>query len=157
MFGLMFFPDRARGFAELARVLRPGGIAVVSSWAPGDESTLMTLLFDAFRGEIPGFPPLQRNPSSLENPEVFAAELRAAGFGDITVQSHTAEFTYESADHLWHSMTHGNAPLRLTRARTPEQVWRAQETTMRAYLHEHYRPGSPLHTTAWLGSGRVPA
>src|SRR5688572_30595973 len=34
MFGLMFFPDRARGFAELLRVLKPGGVAVVSSWAP---------------------------------------------------------------------------------------------------------------------------
>ena len=35
MFGLMFFPDRAKGFAELFRVLRPGATAVVSSWAPG--------------------------------------------------------------------------------------------------------------------------
>jgi ubiquinone/menaquinone biosynthesis C-methylase UbiE len=33
-FGLMFFPDRARGFGELLRVLRPGAQAVVSSWAP---------------------------------------------------------------------------------------------------------------------------
>src|SRR5262245_7747216 len=32
LFGLMFFPDRARGFAELRRVLVPGGRAVVSSW-----------------------------------------------------------------------------------------------------------------------------
>ena len=31
MFGLMFFPDRAKGFRELCRVLVPGGRAVVSS------------------------------------------------------------------------------------------------------------------------------
>ncbi|WP_245664735.1 class I SAM-dependent methyltransferase [Nocardia grenadensis] len=43
MFGLMFFPDRARGFAELFRVLRPGGVAVVSSWAPADRSTWMQM------------------------------------------------------------------------------------------------------------------
>src|SRR6185436_8525892 len=34
MFGLMFFPDRARGFAELRRCLKDGGVAVVSSWLP---------------------------------------------------------------------------------------------------------------------------
>ncbi|MGX1811685.1 class I SAM-dependent methyltransferase [Nocardia sp. NPDC055321] len=156
LFGLMFFPDRAKGFAELARVLRPGGIAVVSSWAPGDESSLMTLLFDAFQAGIPDFPPLRRNPSSLENPEVFAAELHAAGFAEVSVQAHTAEFTYDSAEQLWHKMTYGNAPLRLTRARTPAAVWAAQERTMIEYLAEHYRPGTPLATTAWLGSGRKP-
>jgi len=32
MFGLMFFPDRIQGFRELYRTLRPGGVAVISSW-----------------------------------------------------------------------------------------------------------------------------
>ena len=41
MFGLMFFPDRRKGFAELCRVLGPGGQALVSSWAPAEQSPLM--------------------------------------------------------------------------------------------------------------------
>ena len=34
MFGLIFFEDRAAGFAGLHRALVPGGTAVVSAWPP---------------------------------------------------------------------------------------------------------------------------
>jgi ubiquinone/menaquinone biosynthesis C-methylase UbiE len=39
MFGLMFFPERILGFRELLRVLLPGGVAVVGSWAAEDGDT----------------------------------------------------------------------------------------------------------------------
>ncbi len=38
MFGLMFFPDRQKGYAEIYRTLKPGGRVVISSWAPVSES-----------------------------------------------------------------------------------------------------------------------
>src|SRR5437763_1678380 len=56
MFGLMFFPDRAKGFAELRRVLAPGARAVVASWIPIDEIPLMKAMFAAVYGAL-GKPP----------------------------------------------------------------------------------------------------
>ncbi|MVU82736.1 methyltransferase domain-containing protein [Nocardia sp. ET3-3] len=156
MFGLMFFPDRAKGFTELHRVLRPGGTAVVSSWAPITESPLMTLLFEAFQAGIPGFPAPRPNPESLENPDVFEKELLSAGFEDVTVRAHAESFSYDSAEQMWDKLTRGSAPLQATRRRTDKAAWAAQEQTMIGYLREHYTPGTPLSTTAWIGAGRVP-
>ncbi|MFE2998560.1 class I SAM-dependent methyltransferase [Nocardia sp. NPDC059246] len=156
MFGLMFFPDRASGFAELHRVLRPGGIAVVSSWAPITDSPLMTLLFEAFQAGIPGFPAPQPNPESLENPNLFEKELLAAGFTEVVLRPHAESFSYDSAEQMWDRLTRGSAPLQATRRRTDRATWAAQEKVMIDYLREHYVPGTPLSTTAWLGTGRVP-
>ena len=33
LFGLMFFPDRKQGFAEIYRALKPGGSIAITSWA----------------------------------------------------------------------------------------------------------------------------
>ncbi|MFE5286365.1 class I SAM-dependent methyltransferase [Nocardia sp. NPDC056611] len=154
MFGLMFFPDRAAGFAELRRVLRPGGTAVVSSWAPIADSPLMTLLFEAFQTGIPGFSAPQPNPDSLENPIAFQRELHAAGFTEVTLRPHTESFRYDSAEQMWDRLTRGSAPLQATRRRTDKATWAERERVMIEYLREHYEPGSALSTTAWLGVGR---
>src|SRR5512138_3140554 len=52
MFGLMFFPDRAKGFAELRRVLKPGARAVVSSWYPLDAVPVLAAMFGAVREAV---------------------------------------------------------------------------------------------------------
>lgn len=156
MFGVMFFPDRAQGFSELCRVLRPGGMAVVSSWAPIAQSPLMTLLFEAFQHGIPGFAVPQPNPASLENPEVFEREMSAAGFTDVQVRAHAESFAYGSAEELWDKLTRGSAPLQATREATDPAVWKIQEQNMIEFLGERYVPGTPLSTTAWLGTGRAP-
>lgn len=154
MFGLMFFPDRAAGFSELFRVLKPGGVAVVSSWAPVAESSLMTLMFAAYRTGDPSIPEPQANLLSLENPEVFVSELRAAGFGEVTVQPHTISLAYDSADVLWDKYARGSAPVHLMRSRCDADTWQRREQLMIDYLNANYRPGQALSTTAWLGSGR---
>jgi len=49
LFGLMFFPDRKKGFAEIYRTLKPGGSIAVTSWAPLDQSPAMQTMFGALR------------------------------------------------------------------------------------------------------------
>jgi ubiquinone/menaquinone biosynthesis C-methylase UbiE len=155
MFGLMFFPDRPRGFRELFRVLKPGGVAVVSSWAPVDESSLMTLLFGAMRAAEPSRPAPQKDLLSLENSELFAQELAQAGFADVVIHSHVAELPASPADELWGAMTRSSAPLVLLRRRVGESDWARMEQAALAYLREQLAGGDPVLTTkAYLGFGR---
>ncbi|MFX0573374.1 class I SAM-dependent methyltransferase [Nocardia nepalensis] len=157
MFGLMFFPDRAKGFAELFRVLRPGATAVVSSWAPVAESSLMRTMFGAFAAADPTIQEPQPNFLNLENPDVFATEMREAGFAGVSIQRHTSTLTFASSDELWETMARSSAPLLLMRRTVGEQVWAERVALMRAYLAANYRPNKPLSTTAFLGIGHKPA
>ncbi|WP_194832533.1 class I SAM-dependent methyltransferase [Nocardia sp. XZ_19_369] len=156
MFGLMFFPERAKGFAELFRVLRPGGTAVVSSWAPVAESPLMRTMFGALHAADPSVQEPQPNYLSLENPEVFQTEMRRAGFEAVSIQRHSTALAFASADEMWETLVRSSAPLALLRRSVGEQVWAERVALMKAYLAEHYRPQRPLSTTAFLGIGHKP-
>lgn len=154
MFGLMFFPDRSRGFAELRRVLRPGGVAVVSSWAPFDRSPLMELMFGALAAADSDWRAPQYDPSSLENYDTFVSELRAAGFADVRVEPHTEVLPPMEADALWARMVRSSAPLVMLRRSLGEEVWAAHEARALAYLRERV-PGTTLSTTSYFGLGRA--
>ncbi|MFQ6394910.1 class I SAM-dependent methyltransferase [Nocardia sp. KC 131] len=156
MFGLMFFPDRAKGFAELFRVLSPGGVAVVSSWAPVVESPLMRMMFGAFAAADPTIQIPQPDVLNLENPDVFATEMREAGFAGVSIQRHTTSLTFDSGDEMWETMVRSSAPMVLMRRNVGEAVWAERAALMRAYLADNYRPNQPLSTTAFLGIGHKP-
>lgn len=157
MFGLMFFPDRARGLSELHRALVPGGVAVVSSWAPISDSSMMTVMFGALRAADPSRNAPQYDALSLENPALLEQELQAAGFRDVSVVPHVhhVELT-EGPDELWDGMVRSSAPIALLRKRLGEQEWAVQEAKARAYLAQELRGARQLDTKAWLGRGYKP-
>jgi SAM-dependent methyltransferase len=158
MFGLMFFPDRPKGYAELLRVLKPGGRALVSSWAPIDDSPLMTAMFGAIHQVDPNIPRPTRDPLGLENPHVLQGELQQAGFRDVEVVPCTLAIAVTGKpEELWVRMARSSAPLVMLRKRLGEQEWasgtRRALAFLDAYLREH--PGD-LETTALLGMGTKP-
>jgi SAM-dependent methyltransferase len=113
MFGLMFFPDRAKGFAELRRVLRPGAKAVVSSWPSLENIAVFAAMFAAIRDAMwkaMGSPPAAQTEGPLTTAAACRAEM-SASFADVEVHEFATSQTAPSADALWESFTRTMAPI----------------------------------------------
>ena len=158
MFGLMFFSDRDKGFAELFRALRPRGRVMVSSWAPVSQSTMMQAMFGALQAADPSRKPPEPNLSNLENPEVFRTELERAGFADVRVEAYRHDFRVESGSALWERMVRAGAPFVMLRKALGPELWAVQSAKAKAFLDERVGGNGPvtLSSTAWFGHGRRP-
>jgi len=84
-FGVMFFPDKPRGFAEAMRVLRPGGVLLLSVWDRIEENDFAHVVTAALSAGIPGYPSgfLARTPHGYHDPEVICRDLAVGGFSAL--------------------------------------------------------------------------
>lgn len=81
-YGLMFFPDKQKGFNEAYRVLKPGGYFAFATWDRTDDTPLFKLVIDDtvipfFEGEDTS---RFYTPFSLHNPEQLLDFMKQAGF-----------------------------------------------------------------------------
>jgi ubiquinone/menaquinone biosynthesis C-methylase UbiE len=154
MFGLMFFPDRKRGFAEIHRTLKPGGSIAITSWAPVDQSPAMQTMFGALRAIKPDLPQPQRSVTTLENPDLFRQEMQEAGFRNVEIRCITKAFPVGTTAEFWTNMVKGSAPLQMMKKSMGEAVWREKEKLALAWLEETLPTlPMPLTSDAWLGVG----
>lgn len=143
MFGLMFFPDRGKGFQELGRVLKPKGCAVVSSWVPVERVPLLADIYGTLAGLLPGSPFGAIKPP-LADPAEFRAEMEAAGLRDVHVHEVEHGLVADSVDQYWTTVARSTPHIRLIREHVGAEAWAALSIRMLDRLHERWGTG-PQH------------
>jgi ubiquinone/menaquinone biosynthesis C-methylase UbiE len=81
-FGVMFFPDKVKAFAEAYRVLKPHGVFVFNVWDGIAENEFADVVTTAVAGLFPDDPPrfLVRTPYGYHDRGTIERHLAQAGF-----------------------------------------------------------------------------
>lgn len=90
-FGAMFFPDRVAAYREARRVLRPGGLFLLSTWDRVEHAPVAHAALEVLSRRFPreGLWFLERTPHGHFDPEVVRRDLRAAGWEAMRVETVT--------------------------------------------------------------------
>ncbi|MFV1988375.1 MAG: class I SAM-dependent methyltransferase [Gemmatimonadota bacterium] len=158
-FAVMLFPDRARGFSELRRVLRPGGQALVSGWAGPDRFESFGLFLEGLLAAFPDMPPPPRPPAifSLANLDSFKAEMEEAGFRDVRIDFVSRDLEMSDFDEMWALVTSGAPPIQVLMDRIGLAGEERLRDTLRGIVEERFGDGPiRLANVATVGTGRSP-
>ena len=82
-FGVMFLPDKVKGYSEARRVLKPGGTFLFNVWDRLEANEFPDVITQALAKHFPKDPPrfLPRTPYGYHDRALIAREVTAAGFG----------------------------------------------------------------------------
>lgn len=81
-FGVMFFPDKPKAFAEMRRVLKPGGLCLFNVWDRIEDNEFADVIGQALARMFPADPPrfMARTPHGHHDTALIRSHLAAAGF-----------------------------------------------------------------------------
>ncbi len=98
-FGVMFFPDKAKAFAEARRVLRPGGIFLFNTWDRIEENEFVDTVTKSLESLFPDDPPRfhARVPHGYSDRATIERDVMAGGFGTPEITTVAKESRGRSA------------------------------------------------------------
>jgi ubiquinone/menaquinone biosynthesis C-methylase UbiE len=147
-----FMDDPAAGVAEMARVVKPGGVVAASSWDFAGGMEMLRVYWEAARSldhDIAG------ESRSFGNLEELGRLWRELEFVDVEAGPIEVSSAYESFDELWASFQLGVGPAGEYVASLADEPREALREEYRRRLGE--RDGSfTLQARAWAVRGRVP-
>lgn len=108
-FGIMFFPDRVKGYTEARRVLKPGGRFIFNVWDGLETNDFARIVTEAAARLITDNPPMfmARTPHGHGKPDTIRAELAAAGFTTCEIEAVTLESRAPDPSHPVIALTRG--------------------------------------------------
>ena len=159
-FGVMFFSDSARAFANVRRMLAPGGRLTVLCWRALPENLWVSVPREAVLPFLPALPPPQPDtpgPFRFAEADVLVALLRGAGFETVTCDAVDRDIVLgrgESDAAAVETATRISLDLgpnsHLVREAAPDLRARA-EAGVTDVLRQHAREGSvQLRAACWL-------
>lgn len=149
-FGVMFFPDRPKGYRETHRVLKSGGNFLFNVWGSLEENHVVGSIAKVVLAQFPKDPPTFFDvPYGYHQRDAIATDLRAGGFEVFDVEEvklHTGTFW---AEQLAIGVTQGSPLANFFEERQVDHRAVAFEIE-RGLIQEFGSDRIPLDLKAWV-------
>ena len=146
-YGIMFFPDKAKGMAEMTRMLRPGGMLALNVWGSYEANPAVAVVDSVIRSFFDSDPPrFLEAPFSMGDDKDARALFEAAGLTNIVSTVVTRSQPAAYAD-VARGLVTGNPTINEIRERSsvdPEDVVSAAARALEAKF------GPPPVAFPWL-------
>jgi ubiquinone/menaquinone biosynthesis C-methylase UbiE len=145
-FGVMFFPDRAKGLREFLRVLEKGGSLIFSVWDSFERNPVQSIAHSEIGKFFEADPPdFYRIPCGMGDSAEVRRLVEESGFKEIVIETVALTGSSESAQSAAVGLVRGNPVINAIRERGTADI----DEIIRAVAHA-------LETRFGAGSLQVP-